>query len=32
MDTLWKAVALKQEGPFNSERLQVYKPLSKTAI
>ena len=31
MDTLWKAVTLRQKGPFNSKRLRQYKPLGKTA-
>src|SRR6266568_7221362 len=25
MDTLWKAVAIRQEGPSNNKRLRIYK-------
>ena len=32
MDTLWTAAAIRQEGNFNSERLQARKVLSKTTI
>ena len=31
MDTLWKAITQRQEGPSNSKRLRQYKPLGKTA-
>ena len=32
IETLWKAVALRQKGPSNSKKLWAYKALNKTTV